>query len=316
MRADLTFEIPPGRIASSTSSKRRVADRLPRGEALAQAQERDVAVAVVRRLRQDRQDELREPVAVRLGDRDAVESPRGARGAAPPARATARARRRARRGSRRACPARSEGAPALAGAGGLLGRLGQRGGDRGRRRSPSTPSAASTTPAKTSPAPTVLSDLRGAPGDVLAQVGRAQDRAARAERHDHVARPGGQQRRGGGLGVILAGHHPRLGAVALHEERARHAGARGRARAAAAAPSQRPSRMFASKTIGRPSSSARSRAAVASAASALPARTLDEKNSASAALDGVEQAAACTPGPSRRSSRRAARRTARPARRA
>ena len=65
MRADLTFEMPPGRIASSISSSgaSRTASQLV--EALAQAQERDVAVAVVRRLRQDGQHELGERVAVR-----------------------------------------------------------------------------------------------------------------------------------------------------------------------------------------------------------------------------------------------------------
>ena len=73
MRSDLTFEMPPGRIASSTSSTRRVADRLPGREALAQAQVGDVAVAVVRRLRQDGEDELGDRVAVRRQRRDAVD---------------------------------------------------------------------------------------------------------------------------------------------------------------------------------------------------------------------------------------------------
>ena len=68
MRADLTFEMPPGRIASSTSVDRRVADLLPGREALAQAQEGDVAVAVVGRLRQDGEHELGERVAVRRRD--------------------------------------------------------------------------------------------------------------------------------------------------------------------------------------------------------------------------------------------------------
>ena len=58
MRTDLTFEIPPGRIASSISSTGRVAHRLPRVEALAQAQEGDVAVAVVGRLREHGQHQL------------------------------------------------------------------------------------------------------------------------------------------------------------------------------------------------------------------------------------------------------------------
>ena len=73
MRTDLTFEIPPGRIASSTSSfgASRTASQLPKR--VAQAQERDVAVAVVGRLREDGEDQLVEPVAVRRGDRPAVE---------------------------------------------------------------------------------------------------------------------------------------------------------------------------------------------------------------------------------------------------
>src|SRR4051794_41929966 len=52
---------------------RRVADLLPAREALAQAQERDVAVAVVGRLREDREDQLVEPAAVRRGRRAAVQ---------------------------------------------------------------------------------------------------------------------------------------------------------------------------------------------------------------------------------------------------
>ncbi len=51
----------------------RVAHGLPRGEARAQAQECDVAVAVVRRLREDRQDQLGDRVAVRAHQRDAVD---------------------------------------------------------------------------------------------------------------------------------------------------------------------------------------------------------------------------------------------------
>ena len=51
----------------------RVTHRLPAREALAQAQEGDIAVAVVGRLREDREDQLVEPVAVRRRGRDAVE---------------------------------------------------------------------------------------------------------------------------------------------------------------------------------------------------------------------------------------------------
>src|SRR5437588_6971520 len=52
--------------------ERRVAHRLPRREAIAQAQVRDVAIAVVRRLREYRQHELRDRVPVRAHQRDAV----------------------------------------------------------------------------------------------------------------------------------------------------------------------------------------------------------------------------------------------------
>ena len=58
MRADLTFEMPPGRIASSTSASGASRTCSHVGEALAQAQVGDVAVAVVGRLREHRQDQL------------------------------------------------------------------------------------------------------------------------------------------------------------------------------------------------------------------------------------------------------------------
>src|SRR4051794_41951231 len=60
---------------------RRVADLLPAREALAQAQERDVAVAVVGRLREDREDQLVEPAAVRRGRGAAGEVPHTGTGA-------------------------------------------------------------------------------------------------------------------------------------------------------------------------------------------------------------------------------------------
>jgi hypothetical protein len=52
-----------------------VAHRRPGAEALAQAQERDVAVAVVGRLGQDGEDQLVEAVAVRRRDRAPVDEP-------------------------------------------------------------------------------------------------------------------------------------------------------------------------------------------------------------------------------------------------
>ena len=67
--------------------ERRVADRLPRLEALAQPQERDVAVAVVGRLRQDGEDQLVDRPAVRRRERDAVDLPQAvAQRAHPPRR--------------------------------------------------------------------------------------------------------------------------------------------------------------------------------------------------------------------------------------
>ena len=72
MRADFTFEIPPGLIASSISLHRSMRHRAPRREALAQAHERHVAVAVVGGLREDRQDQLAERVAVRLHARRSI----------------------------------------------------------------------------------------------------------------------------------------------------------------------------------------------------------------------------------------------------
>ena len=72
MRTDLTFEIPPGRIASSTSATGASRTCSQRRQALAQAQVGDVAVAVVGRLREHRQHELGDRIAVRAHQRDAV----------------------------------------------------------------------------------------------------------------------------------------------------------------------------------------------------------------------------------------------------
>ena len=72
MRTDLTFEMPPGPDRLLDLLHRRVAHRLPRVEAVAQAQEGDVAVAVVGRLRQHRQHQLADRVAVGLHHGDPV----------------------------------------------------------------------------------------------------------------------------------------------------------------------------------------------------------------------------------------------------
>ena len=73
IRADLTFEMPPGRIASSTSAlgASRTAAQLPKR--LRSAEEGDVAVAVVGRLREDGEDQLVEALPVRRRERAAVE---------------------------------------------------------------------------------------------------------------------------------------------------------------------------------------------------------------------------------------------------
>ena len=65
MRTDLTFEMPPGRIASSTSSTGASRTASQVSKRVAQAQVGDVAVAVVGRLREDGEDQLGDRVAVR-----------------------------------------------------------------------------------------------------------------------------------------------------------------------------------------------------------------------------------------------------------
>jgi hypothetical protein len=62
-RADRELDVGVGRVA----------DRLPAAEAVAQGQERDIAVAVVGRLRQDGEDQLVEAVPVRRRERPAVD---------------------------------------------------------------------------------------------------------------------------------------------------------------------------------------------------------------------------------------------------
>ena len=76
---------PPGRIASSTSLDRRVADLLPGGEALAQGGEGAVAVAVVGVLGEHRLDQLGDRLPVRLVDRLPVHLPQAVADRAHPA---------------------------------------------------------------------------------------------------------------------------------------------------------------------------------------------------------------------------------------
>lgn len=71
--ADLTFEIPPGRIASSTRSTGASRIASQSANRSRKPQVGDVRVAVVRGLREHGQDQLGDRVAVRLGVRDAVD---------------------------------------------------------------------------------------------------------------------------------------------------------------------------------------------------------------------------------------------------
>ena len=73
MRADLTFEIPPGRIAASTSAFGASRTSAQLAEPRAQAQEGDVAVAVVGRLAEHGEDQLVERLPVRRRGRAAVD---------------------------------------------------------------------------------------------------------------------------------------------------------------------------------------------------------------------------------------------------
>ena len=72
IRRDLTFDMPPGLIASSTSRSGASATSCPAREARAQPRVGDVAVAVVRVLGQDRQDQLVERRVVGQVARPAV----------------------------------------------------------------------------------------------------------------------------------------------------------------------------------------------------------------------------------------------------
>ncbi len=94
MRTDLTFEMPPGRIASSISSTGASRTASHDGKRVAQAQEGDVAVAVVGRLREHGQHELGDRVAVGRHQRDAVDLRAGGRGPAARAHVAAASRRR------------------------------------------------------------------------------------------------------------------------------------------------------------------------------------------------------------------------------
>ena len=97
MRRDFCTCRPPGWIAASISSTGASRTAAQLGEALAQAQVGDVAVAVVRGLREDGQDELGERVAVRLHRRHPVERAQTL---------AQRAHARGRRGAASSCVAR------------------------------------------------------------------------------------------------------------------------------------------------------------------------------------------------------------------
>ena len=289
--------------------ERRVADRLPDGEALAQAQVGDVAVAVVRRLREDRQDELGERVAVRRRDRDAVDARRAARGCARRARARrppAGARRAARRGRRSL-----QRAPALAGAGGLLDGVAAARRRSPTGRSPSCRGGRAATPMKTSPAPIVLSDARR---------GAARRRSCRP-RARRIAPPAPSVT----IDVLRARRPaatppPPRGRVSPVISRASAALHLTRNAPGTHAPQRAPARRWGCRASGAGAGSGRRRSGgrararargrpSSAAASALPASVLEVKNSASVALDGARAAARRAPPIARRRRRRRRART-------
>ena len=232
IRADFTFEMPPGRIASSTSSSGASRTASQRREALAQAQVRDVAVAVVRGLRQDRQDELGDRVAVRRQRGHAVDlgeplaDPRDPR--ARPALPGRPRGARARRGHSSA-PQRSQARAASSAASGSAA-ASAAGSSRSRR-------ARASSDAEEDVAGADGADdarrLRRATSSFIPFARRIAPPAPRVT--IDVLRAAGEQRRRRGLGMRLAGHQPRLGLVALDEERPRHARAGRGARAAGVA---------------------------------------------------------------------------------
>ena len=205
MRCDLTFEMPPGRIASSTSSTgaSRTASQLPNRSP--QPHERDVAVAVVGRLREHGEDQLVEPHPVRRRRRDPVDLPQPVADppdprAAPAAHATAPhdsvARAPASAASASASRSRSSaGVPAH--------RL------QAREQRPEERVAGAT----------VEITRAARPGD-LQRLRAARERAVGAERHDDQVHALARQRLGRRRRVVLAGEQPRLGCVGLDQQAA------------------------------------------------------------------------------------------------
>ena len=116
-----------------------------------------------------------------------------------------------------------------------------------RDRSPTSASAATSTPVSASPAPTVLTTSAGTPGNVGVERS-PQDRAVRSERDHHEGRAGRDQRQRRASAVRLAGHQLRLGGGRADQQRPGHA--RVRAAAASAGERQRCSRRFGSKISG------------------------------------------------------------------
>ena len=92
--------MPPGRIASSTSSSGASRTASHDGKRAAQPRERDVAVAVVRRLREHREDQLVERLPVRRRRRAAVDEPQPVAQRAAPGGARAASSRGAGRAAR------------------------------------------------------------------------------------------------------------------------------------------------------------------------------------------------------------------------
>ena len=272
IRADLTLEMPPGRIASSISSTGASRTSSQRREPLAQRQIGDVPVAVVRRLRQHGQDQLGDRMAVGLGQRDPVHEPQPVADRAHP---TARGRVQLR-DARRApddSPPLGDSPPDAA-----LTPLLKRAPPLARPRSTAPPPRAATPRPPTGSSPRSRAAPAGrrsgrrrrrscsAPppadaGDVRRKLA-AEDRAVGAPSVITTIRaPGLQQRQ-----RRAARDRPRRSSPRPRSALARTSSAPGTHAFAAAAASARErhrcSRRFGSNTTGRPSDSAASRARI------------------------------------------------------
>ena len=265
LRLDLRDAAGPDRLLDLLVGG--VADGLPGGEAAAQAQEGDVAVAVVGRLREHGQDQLVEPLAVRRRRRDAVELAQAV--ADPPHAGAVHARRRyatAPHDSVARAPASRGRAERVAqrGVGGVPAR-----GLQPRQQRPEERVAGADrrrSPGRRGRAPRVAAAARER------AVGPERDapRARRPSRRSPRRRPPASL--------------PRRSAAAPRSRWPSRAGSPPGSRAppatAASRGGQRSSRRFGSKHSGRPSSRARSRARSVTSRSG-PTSVLEANTSAS-----------------------------------